>query len=1268
MQTLDSQLASALDQDHEIIGTPVVIAEWNFNRLIKTNVKNISDPNNTLWPYTSSHFPPSSITEGFRPDAGMIYGFTGTAYPINDEQLGSGGDRYYYCDKNAIYKYWISPTPSDNAYNILQFDQPAGDYPIENSNLLVEYDSWIKVNKIKVVFNGNVRPNIWRISIFDKISNDWITVATSPNISSTNGRSEIWWNGLLWVETQQLDISKYREINKIRVEFDSLTLPNERLQIIEIAAMREVDLSDRVQRYSIDMSMDDVDYIHPIGQMSANDGSILIDNRDLALNLSDSTKDFYGLIDGWCEYRTYVKFNMTKYETSDKLVRTGTMYSNSWTATDPYEYDIRLFDIVKILQNIKCPSFLIENKSIARIMSMILDMAGIDKYEFNFEDFDPTEIIRYFWTDGTETIYDVLNRICKSHQCVMFADEFGKLQLITRNQLVNDEDEENFTLRSTSHDLTLPNIASLQKKYDISINDVEIKYKRKEANIDSTDVTGKILTSKVWDTSDSIVVRAAPIMRNLSSTAIPLQHVLKDVPADVFIPADKVATWPYSGYINIDGEIMKYEGKGYGVINYGDGTWAEKIIKSEEELRKWDKFTYDSYVPIQGVPGGTSGQSVIGEFGVGVIIVNQLTGRLRITQRGLEESKWADHRKNTKYGWSAFNVWCYEPGNSDYPGKYIEPGRIGTSYSNQKDWINKTNWGREQRAWTQTGSKLIGDNTWKPSWTQLSSQIIELDDTEYRDFGMRFKFTDGVPAVGMMFCLSSQDGYTDSPFEADPIECHRFYQITIHSTDLIEAAGNQTNEIGIGVKNGNSMTALQPMHGSLENSGKIRLEKNIWYDLDIVLKDHVLPDGQSKMSIEVFINGQYLDTFQTYDVIRPTNLMGIFTRYAGKAEFEYVYASTTTGFNKPKYASETAFGATITQLPSGTNTTKVINIPDNWCVGKLALSISSLSQVDIHSLKAYNQYGTVVNNLGPVRISSESKKLWMLSDGIVGDFNAAVKLDITYTSTEELSILVESSLYGSIPYYGYRDIYHQFPNDTAYWSYLKNGYASSKLQHLLNNNTTNFDKGFTNEITQYTSPRKVFYDDFGSIVREIRDFDVEYSVAPAKGTSIYVSNPEVTVLSFNENPSHGSFRLVNTSHQDQIVNGNEQIDETNSIDHSLLIYGYVLLDKEEKTKKIKNEESIRKHGPYPIELDAEWINSDDEANSLAEWITNNWGGIMDTIEVQTFLTVAAQIGDKVKVIYPESQIDSTWLFLVSRISKDYDKSGLGTSLTLRRIR
>lgn len=1260
MQTLDSQLVTALDQDHEIIGKPVVIAEWNFNRLVNATAKNVSDPNNKLWPYTETHFPPSSLVDGFRPDAGMIYGFTGKANPINDAQLGSGGKRYYYCDKDAVYKYWISPTPSQNQYDILLVDVLPGEYAIENSNLLVEYSSWVKANKIKVVFNGDTRPNVWRIAVFDKIANNWITVATSPTISDITGRAEIWWDGAAWVQTQQLDITEYREINKIRVEVDSLTTASDRLEIIEIAAMREVDLSDRVQNYSIESTMDDVDYIHPVGQMNSNDGSILLDNRDLALDMTDESKDFYGLMDGWCEYRTYVKFDMTKYATSDKLVRTGTMYSNGWISNNPYEFEIQLFDIVKIIQGIKCPPLLVENNTIARIMSMVLDLVGIDKYEFNFEDFDPTEQIAYFWTDGDESVYEVLNRLCKSHQCAIFADEFGKLQLITRSQLVNDEDEENFTLSAVNNGLKLANIVSLQKKYDISINDVEIKYKRREANIDSTDLTNKVLTSKVWDTSDPVVIRAAPIMRNLSASAVPEVGVGLDTPGDIFIPSDKVATWPYKGTINVDGEIFQYEGKGYAVIDYSNGTWGERIINNDEDKRKWDKFTYDSYTPLPGPPGGSSGNPVNSEFNnAGTIVNNRLTGRLRIKKRALEGSKAADHPKEAKYGWGAYNIWA---NFKDSTGLYIESGVTRPTWEETLDVKNKPNWNIEQLSWSNNGSIMTHDNRWKPYWWYASAQLRELDDTEYREFGMRFRFTEGVPDAGLIFCISSQEGYADDPFETDVTDCHRFYMLNLHSTALIEEAGRQCNEVTMQLRHGDTVENIRSLAKSNEDTGKIQLDMNKWYDVDVVLHDYQLPGGSYRMTFEVYINGQFFETFYTDDVIRPTNFFGFFSRYAGKIDFENVYATTSTGFNRKKYSNDSAFGTTLITLPAGTNVTAPIDFPSvgSW-LGSAAFSICSLSQINVSSFQIFTHGGVPISNLGPAQVAAESRKVWFPP-------RFATKANITYTSLQEVSFLIETSLYGKLPYLGYSDVFFPYQNDFAYWSHLRQGYYSTKQQHIITGNTTDFDKGYTNEITQYTEPRKVFYDDFGSIVREIREFDVEYSAAPAKGTSIYVSNPEILVLSHERGPARSIFRLVNISHQDQIANGSEQVDDQNSIDHTLMIYGYVLIDKEEKTKRVKNDASIRKHGPYPVELDAEWINSDDEATALANWIVDNWGGIMDTVDVKTFVTVAAQIGDKVKVVYPDAQIDPEWLFLVSKISRDYDNDGLSTSLTLRRVR
>lgn len=1271
MQIIDSTLRTALEQDHEVTGSPLVIAEWNFNRIVKTTVTNIGDPLNKQWAYTKTHFPPSSLTEGYRPDAGMIYGFTGRAMPVSNAQLGPGGKRYYYVSKSAQYKYWISPTKSDPISAMYNSDvAPApSEYSIRNSDLLVEYDSYVKSNKVKITFNDDIRPAKWKVSVFNRVSNAWVQIADSPAIDDVTGRCELWWDGNVWVQSQQLSVDEYVEISKVKVEFQTLQQPSQRLHIIEVAAMREIDISDRTQSFSTSLTMDSVDYVHPVGTMSANDGTLVIDNRDLALDFYDETQDFHGLMDGWCEYRTYVKFDMTAYNTADQLVRTSTMYSNGWMSSTPYQFEISLFDILKILQGIKCPAVLVEKKSIARVVSMILDMVGIDKYEFDFEDFDDSGIIEYFWTDGSETVFDVLDRLCKSHQCVIFTDEFGMIQLMTRDQIANDTDVADFTLWGEDTVINgskkLANIVDLKKKWDISINDVEIKYKRREANIDALDVTGKVLTSKVWDTTDAIVIKASPLRRTTPANAIPLQG--SDPKADVWVPADQAETWPYKGFVNVDGEIMRYEGKGYIVFNYAGGvTWTEKVIKTEEEKRKMDKETYNSYRSPDGPIGGGPGTgTVVPGMGVDPIYGNKLTGRLSVVERGLNGSKPADHSNYWIDGWAGYNVWNAGPGhNPYYQGAYIEPGSRPISIEDLHNWKQKPGWNREQSRWTVRDSVLSCDNTDKPSWAQSSAMIRDFGDTEYREFGTRVRFRDGVPAAGLIFCISGDNGYfTDDATQEDVTRCHRFYAVNIHSTALIEQAGRQCNEVTVDVKNGDTTTALTPMNGG-KDAGKIQLDKDKWYDVDVIVNDTVLDDGNKIMRIQVYVDGQHLDTWLTNDVIRPTNLAGVYSRYSGKVDFECFYATTTSGHSRPRGADENAFGTLGVQLPAGQNMTQVVNFgTDSSWPGRIVMSVASMAQVNFTSIEVFNDWGTKpsLGNLGPVTVPADTRKTWVFDDQ---GMRRATFVVMKYSSTEDLSVVVETSKLGAYPYFDNRSVY---PNDYSYYNLAKGGYLSSKRQGILNKVVADFDSGYSNELG-VTSVRGLFYDDFGSIAREVREFNVDLSVSPAKGTSVYLSNPEVVVLDYTYNAQKGIFTLANASHRDEIVNGQEQVDQNNSIDHSIMLYGYVLIDREEKTKRVKNEDSIRKHGSFPAALQADWITTDDGAEALADWIIKHWGGTMDTIDVQVFSNVYAQVGDKVQIVYSDSQVKEDWLFAVTAIQRDFGADGLSTSLTLRRVR
>jgi hypothetical protein len=273
-----------------------------------------------------------------------------------------------------------------------------------------------------------------------------------------------------------------------------------------------------------------------------------------------------------------------------------------------------------------------------------------------------------------------------------------------------------------------------------------------------------------------------------------------------------------------------------------------------------------------------------------------------------------------------------------------------------------------------------------------------------------------------------------------------------------------------------------------------------------------------------------------------------------------------------------------------------------------------------------------------------------------------IGVDITYTSTNDLSVCWETTSQENFPYNNEHWI---TPPGHSFYDLSKNGYLSNKQDYLAMGKPLYpvFNQG-----TTVIDGRFLFSDDFGALVHEVRDFEIDYDVKPVKGARVYISNNKVRLISHTYNPEKGIFTLANASNRDEIVNGTEEITETQSIDHILMLYGYILEDKGEKTKEIKNDSSIRRYGPISITIEADWIFNEAEAEVLGEWIIEHWSDPMDTVTLEVFSNTFSQIGDKVNIIYPNANILSTWLYIVSERTVSFDEEGITTTVTLRRVR
>lgn len=186
-----------------------------------------------------------------------------------------------------------------------------------------------------------------------------------------------------------------------------------------------------------------------------------------------------------------------------------------------------------------------------------------------------------------------------------------------------------------------------------------------------------------------------------------------------------------------------------------------------------------------------------------------------------------------------------------------------------------------------------------------------------------------------------------------------------------------------------------------------------------------------------------------------------------------------------------------------------------------------------------------------------------------------------------------------------------------------------------------------------------FYDEFGPMVHEIRDYDVNYDPNPVMYGDVYLSNDsEVACTYFSGTPFGSKFRLVNIARENAIINGSD--DDVNQV---LAVFGRSLIVSDAVTVNAKNDQSIRERGEQDAELGSTWIQTKGMAQNIADWIKNHWAGENESLSVTIFGNPLFEIADVIHLYYDELDIDSD--YFVVGVTNSFGE-GLSTTLTLKR--
>ena len=642
MQTASQKLIDALNNGHVNKALPRLIVEWNQNRYAGI-LKVDNDPSDNSVGADIENFPIDTIVEAQRPKRGIIKARASKARSIplfwsRQRNITTGEEgftaedysdtpsptRYYTVGPSAGYKYWTSPMPSTYTQEFNgSYRFPAG-YEVRP---YVLYKTSARSNKIVVTFESSwARPVDYQIQTTIDGGNSWQTIAS--NILPNDEGQVILYRHANGSWDQNIDRDAVGNLNGIRLIVTSINRPDAHLNLIELSPRLESDLSEYVVSYESTSSMSEANFLTPLGQASSNTASFNISNLDGLFNNENQNSIYYKLVDKNAKATMDLIYSFVDGTT--ETVREFTMYVDQWGDGTELELQATLKDSSKFFQEEKVPSILFENVTVGEAVWRICDSIGFHNFIYDRKESDPSSSLPYFWTDGENTVWEALQQLAEATQTAIYFDEFDVLRIKTREAAYDLAKSPTWALEATDTGGKLADVVEAQVVADYEANIVNVNYKDTKV---SDDNKGFPEMHVLWQPEETFVLRSSQLIEGIT----PASTVVR-------IDAKEVATWPYEGMFNIEGELIKYDAKEYTYYSKS-GQLTTVWVNSLEDKNNIDKTLTDENQAFK----------------------STWTGRLRVKERGVYWSSPRGHVTDIQ-GWNGRTAARNSPSSTNYQG------------------------------------------------------------------------------------------------------------------------------------------------------------------------------------------------------------------------------------------------------------------------------------------------------------------------------------------------------------------------------------------------------------------------------------------------------------------------------------------------------------------------------------------------------------------------------------------------------------------------
>ena len=401
------------------------------------------------------------------------------------------------------------------------------------------------------------------------------------------------------------NVSYYKEfdlISGIRIVVETMNKFDSTFDLIEISPRLAVDLSKKVSDFKITKVLSDMSSGPlPVGQLLASTGSISLFDDDFSFNENNSNS----IISNYLNKNTKFSFyeNVYNDESVNYFIPIKTMYVDNFKQQNSLGLiNLDLRDLYFYFESQQAPRMLLVDVSLSYAISTLLDSAGYSNYSFKRLPGENDPIIPYFFIAPNQTIAEVLQQLAIASQYAMFFDEYNNFIVMSKNYMLPEKNQRqsDIGLVGTDNKINnpiiknlsssdLPNIIDIVSQDKQIFNDGRINYTNRYLQKNYGSIRQSLLTDRdqtwiykpalLWEVSGddatktinsqvakkgSYVLGAMPLASDLSDS---LPTVVNHVLTNNVIDVGENIYWltRYKGFLYSAGEIIKYDAAQFNV-------------------------------------------------------------------------------------------------------------------------------------------------------------------------------------------------------------------------------------------------------------------------------------------------------------------------------------------------------------------------------------------------------------------------------------------------------------------------------------------------------------------------------------------------------------------------------------------------------------------------------------------------------------------------------------------------------------------------------